>query len=115
MGFFKVPLTNSPDQSFETTLNINGQNKNLGLRIRYNVIEKYWWLSVSDAETNELKIDNIVLYCGHLKSNDLLKPYAYLGLGSLFLMPKTDYNPVYPKEDNLKSEYLLIWGDTLDN
>lgn len=113
MSLYKIPITSAPDQSFAVTVEIDGANKGFGCRLRYNTVENYWFLTISDGNTGALLVDNLPLLCGYYPYNDLLKAYRYKGLGSMFVIPAQDRLPDRPDAANLGIDYYLLWGDTI--
>lgn len=113
MSLYQIPVTSAPDQSFAVTVEIDGKNKNFGCRLRYNTVGNYWFLTISDGKTDEILVDDIPILCGIYPYADLLKPYRYKGLGSMFIVPAKDRSPDRPDSTNLGTDYYLLWGDTI--
>jgi hypothetical protein len=106
MAFYKVPLTNEPDQTLSITLPVNGKNINLNLRVRYNTQGGYWWMTISDANGNVL-LDALPLLTGI----DLLEQYEYLGIGSAVILNRGNTTLDSPDDKTLGTDFWLIMGD----
>jgi hypothetical protein len=115
MSYVTIPLDNSPDQTFSVTVPIDGANRALLIRLRYNLVADYWFMSVSDQNTGELIIDGIPLVTGQYPAADLFRQYAYLGLGSAAIVPAAEFLSLdYPDDSDgsLGRDFVLSWGDT---
>ena len=115
MTLYQLPVTSEPDQSFATVIPRGKTNLYLGVRLRYNLAGDFWSISLSDSKTKKLLVADIPLLGGVYPSNNLLKPYAYLGLGGLYCAPvssvENDEADDRPKADDLGSKWLLLWED----
>lgn len=107
-----VPLDSSPNQSFQTTLFVDGRNITLGLDLSYNDMAGYWTLRISDPVTGQIILDSIPLVTGEYPAANLLGQYAYLGIGSAFVIPVGGSSLDYPDDASLGNSFALIWGDT---
>jgi hypothetical protein len=115
MSYVTIPLDNSPDQIFTVKIPIDGKNKALLIRLRYNLIAKYWIMAVSDQNTGALIIDGIPLVTGQYPAADLFRQYAYLGLGSAAVVPTGEFLDLDCPDDSdgsLGGDFVLVWGDT---
>ncbi|MDQ7094222.1 hypothetical protein REC12_11540 [Desulfosporosinus sp. PR] len=110
MSMMIIPTTSDPDQSFVTTIPVDGKNLKLRLRIRYNNVAGYWVMSISDPNTNALILDNIPLLAGGYPAADLLEQYSYLGLGSACIVNVGNSSMDSPDATTLGSDFLLAWG-----
>jgi len=108
-----VPLTSDPNQIINTTLSIDGANKNVQLGLKYNEMAGYWVLSITDPSTQELLLDSLPLITGEYPAGNLLGQYAYLGLGAATLVNAGNVDMDYPDDTNLGTDFQLIWGDTI--
>ena len=109
-----IPLTTEPNQSFNCTIPIDGNNRRLSFILRYNSIAKYWNLSIRDGVSGELLIDAIPLQRGQYPAADLLGQYGYMGLGSAVIAQQGELPAgADPDDTNLGSEFYLVWGDTV--
>ena len=108
MAYFVLPLTTSPNQTFTSTIPIDGSKIKFNFFLRYNTEAEYWVLDISDSSNASL-LASINLVCGL----NLLEQYSYLKIGSAYLV-KTDNSLAddSPNEYNLGSKFVLLWGDT---
>lgn len=101
-----MPLDNSANQTFEMTVNINGQNLTLNLELRYNEMAGYWVMTISDVNNN-LILDSIPL----ITPGNFLQQYAYLAIGKAYVIPMTATTLDYPDNITLGSTFQLVWSD----
>ena len=113
MAFRVVPLTNDPNQLFSVRLPVDDQNITLILRLRYNTIAGYWVLSIPN-ENDEPLIYSVPLMAGRYPAGNLLAPWRYLRIGSLYLLASGKDATGVPTDTDLATEYTMIWGDTPD-
>jgi hypothetical protein len=102
-----IPLTSDPDQTFISTISVDDKNLTLMFRLRYNTIASYWFLAIADSKGNVL-IDSLPLFTGQ----NLLQQYRYLNIGSAYLVQNGKTYTENPSENNLGSDFVLLWGDT---
>lgn len=102
-----IPLAPSPNQTFTSTIPINGKKLKLYFFLRYNTEEKCWNMDISDSNKKPL-IFSIPLVCGC----NILEQYDYLNIGSAYIV-KLDNNVTdsEPNEYNLGDKFVLVWGD----
>jgi len=106
-----IPLDNSPRQIFDTNLNIDDSTIHLYFEINYNDVAGYWIMKISDSDSNIL-LDSIPLLPGKYPAGNILRAYAYLGIGSAWLV-NADNSPLdHPDDKTLGTSFLLFWGDT---
>lgn len=112
---YVIPLTTEPNQIFNCVIPIDGNNRPLTFRLRYNSIAKYWNLTIIDTRTKVTLIDSIPIIVGEYPAANLLEQYGYLGLGSLVIIKEGDLKTgESPDDTNLGSEFYLVWGDTIE-
>lgn len=110
-----IPLSTAPNQTFNCTVPIDGKNRPLSFKLRYNNIAKYWNLTVIDARTKATLIDALPIMVGEYPAANLLEQYDYLNLGSAVVVKEGDLDrAANPDDTNLGSEYYLVWGDTVE-
>jgi hypothetical protein len=111
---YVIPLTTEPNQTFDCTIPIDGENRQFSFRLRYNSIAEYWNLTVADARTKQTLIDAIPLMAGEYPAANLLGQFSYMKIGSAVIVREGE-QPFgeNPNDRNLGSEYYLVWGDTL--
>lgn len=103
-----IPTTTSPNQTFTSTIPIDGRKIKLYFFLRYNTEQNCWQMDISNSN-KEILVSSIPLICGL----NLLDQYSYLGIGSAYIA-KTDNNisSDRPNDKNLGNTFLLVWGDT---
>jgi hypothetical protein len=111
---YVIPLTTRPNQTFNCTIPIDGDNRPLSFQLRYNAVAKYWNLTVIDALTKKTLIDALALMVGEYPAANLLEQFSYMGLGSATIVREGEI-PTYenPDDKTLGTEYYLVWGDTI--
>lgn len=104
-----VPLTTSPNQTFTSTIPIDGKAIKFNFFLRYNTEANYWVLDISDSSNNNLLV-SVNLICGL----NLLEQYSYLRIGSAYIV-KADNSLAddSPNQYNLGTDFQLLWGDTI--
>lgn len=98
-----IPLDNSPNQTFDITLNIFGKNKTLNLGFTY-IKDKYWKMSIVQKDT--CHVASVPLLFG----DNLLDGLEYLELGKVYLLKVSDIQDEIPNENNLATDFALKWG-----
>jgi hypothetical protein len=106
-----IQLTSLPNQTSQSVLSIDGENKTLQFFIRYNDIAGYWTMRITDTETSEVLIDSLPLVTADDPAANLLESYAYLKIGSAYLINVGNVS-ADPSEDDLGTNFVLFWGDT---
>ncbi len=106
-----IPLTTEPNQTFQTTLSVDGQNIILSLTIRYNEVAGYWVMTITDPATNIILLDSIPLITGAYPAANVLGQYAYLGIGSVYVIKASAVAMDYPDSTNLGTDFVLVWTD----
>ena len=104
-----IPLDNSPNQTMQVTLSVNGDNLTLNLSFTYNDIAGYWMMGVADAD-NTVLIAEIPLLNADYPAANLLGQYAYMNIGSAYLIDN-GASTENPDDTNLGTGWLLIWGN----
>jgi hypothetical protein len=107
-----IPLDNAPNQTLETTVFVDGSNVKLRLTFNFNEIAGYWIMSITDPTTSNLLIDSIPLVVGVYPASNIIQQYAYLGLGSAYVVPMGGSPLDFPDANTLGSYFCLVWGDS---
>lgn len=109
-----IPLTTDPNQTFQSTIPIDGDNRTLSFGLRYNAVAGYWTLSITDPYTRKMLIDSLPILIGEFPAANILEQYSYLGIGSATIV-KVGPVPenVNPDDKTLGTNYVLVWGDTI--
>lgn len=106
-----IPLSTAPAQSLQVALSVDGRPITLRLTIRYNEMAGYWVMAIADS-TGVLLLDSIPLVTGSYPAANLLQQYAYLGIGSAYIINASGVAQDYPNATDLGSDFVLLWGDT---
>lgn len=111
MAWHQIPLDTTPDQEFHITVEANGQNIPLILHLRYNTEGLFWKMDVSDGKTGKMLICGVPLVTGEYPAADILRPFAYLGIGSAMVLNVTEMTAGnIPGLFDLGTDFILIWG-----
>lgn len=107
-----IPLTSSPNQTIETTLNVDGGTITLRLTFRFNEMAGYWIMTVQDTAGNML-VDSIPLITGEWPAANLLGQHSYLKIGSAYIINTGANTGIeYPDANTLGTQFQLLWSDT---
>jgi hypothetical protein len=112
---FVIPLTTEPNQRFQCTIPIDGDNRRLSLELRYNAIAEYWNMTIHDPALRRTLIDSLPILVGEYPAANLLEQYTYLNLGSATVVavgPADEY--ANPDDTTLGTNYMLVWGDSIE-
>lgn len=105
-----VPLTNAPNQTFSVQLTVDGQPLTLNLTLSFVEMSGWWQVTIADVNNNVL-VASVPLLTGWYPGANLLQQYAYLKIGSAYLLNTANTAVDYPNANNLSS-YSLLWADT---
>jgi len=108
MSYSIIPVTSNPNQIFNISIPIDEKNLKLKFLISYNRIAEYWSMTIFDYRVNEIVLTGIPLLTGQ----NLLAQYAYLNLGSAYLVNLTGNLPDTPDDTNLGTAFLLVFEDS---
>lgn len=109
MSTVVIPLTNQPNQTLTTTIDINGENRNFRFFLVWNGCGKYWEFDLFDNSTDEQLLSRIPLV-GNLDGN-IIPQYTYKRIGIAYLINISGSNDLIPNKENLSKDYYLIWSD----
>ena len=110
-----IPVTSDPNQTFECTLPIDGNNRRFKFFFEWNPIGSYWQFDLYDiADNNKQLLNKQPIYIINYPSNNIISNFIYKGIGSLYVVNLTGKSELRPTLENLSSDYALIWGDTPD-
>lgn len=112
MAYQKIPLTTAPNQKFTCTLQIDGQNKILSFFVAYNSAAGYWTMDITDAANDTVLLSAIPLIPGDPPAENILEQYAYLRIGSAYMLSAGNSPDDHADDSNLGTEWLLLWSDT---
>lgn len=102
-----IPLTTDPNDTFSSTIPVNGKNKKFYFFLRYNEEAEYWVMDLSD-ENKQPIVSSIPLISGI----NILEQYEYLKIGKAYII-NTDKSLLADKPDanNLGDTFKLVWTD----
>ena len=107
-----VPLTNSPNQSLVASLNVDGKVSDYFLNLHYNELAGYWVLTMQDS-SGDILLDSVPLITGNNPAGNILGQFAYMGLGSAFIISASSLNTQdYPGLATLGTAFVLVWSNT---
>ena len=112
-----IPLDNSPNQSWEVSVNVDGQPTPLGVILRFNEIAQYWVMTITDQNGN-LLLDSVPFVTGVAPDGsnlnaiqNLLNQFSYLDIGSAAVLNASGIAADRPNAFDLGTDFLLLWGD----
>lgn len=108
---YRIPLTNSPNQTFTCIVPINEKNVNLRFRLWYNYHAKYWLLSLDDVKTEKAIFDNLPLLVSKGEFANVMAQLDYMKIGICIAVPLVPDLLDNPNDENLGTAYALVWGD----
>ena len=109
---YKIPLTNSPNQTFNCIVPVNGENHNLRFTLWYNYKAKYWLMSIFEITENKEMFENLPLLVSKGRFENILCQLGYMDLGMAGVVPLID-SLENPDNTNLGTAYILLWGDAV--
>lgn len=108
---YKIPLTNSPNQTFNVIVPVDEENKDLTITLNYNEVADYWSISIADTQTEKALVSQIPMLESYMDFANILIQLGYLGIGSAFVVAMQETKECRPDGENLGTKYILIWGD----
>lgn len=108
---YKIPLTNSPNQTFQCTVPVNQVNINFNFNLWYNEQAEYWLLTLSNYTTGEVYFANLPLVSSKGNFGNMIHQLSYKNIGMCFMLPTTEDLKCAANNDNLGQTYIMIWGD----
>jgi len=108
----QIPLTPDPNQTFSCTLLIDGKNIPIDFQLRWNAQANYWVMTLINSASRTYYVDSIPLIAGVQPTINILQPYSYLKIGSCYIVNISGIASDYPTDDNLGTDYIMLWGDT---
>ncbi|MHB1865554.1 MAG: phage baseplate plug family protein [Candidatus Saccharimonadales bacterium] len=113
-----LPITAGTNQTFTSTLPVNGGNVTLTFTFTWNAQGGYWWATITDAG-GDLLLDGVPVTTGRYPAANILRQYQYLGIGSAYLVPNSATLPDNPDFTDLGTSttagsqtFSLIWSDS---
>jgi len=106
-----IPLTNSPNQTFQIQLVVNGNPLTLAIALSYSEMAGHWQMQVIDVNGNVL-IASVPLITGWYPAANILAQYQYLNIGSAYVLNTGNATTDSPGPNNL-NQFTLLWGDNV--
>ena len=115
MNYLLLPATSDPFQEMYLPVSPDGHAFQARVQLRWLDAPGLWFLSIADAVTGTVYVNQVPLICSYGVLNDLLFPFRWLfqgsGIGSLFCLKAVDQpGSENPGKENL-NEFHLLWGD----
>lgn len=108
---YKIPLTNSPNQTFMATIPVNGENKTFTITLNYNSIANYWTMNLVDSGTSQILFAGLPLLFSFYKFANMITQLAYMQIGSIYICPIQETPESMPDSENIGQKYILVWSD----
>ncbi len=108
---YKIPLTNSPNQTFKVVVPVNDENKTFTVKLNYNEQAEYWSLSLFDSFDETPIFMNLPMLSSKYRYANILRQLDYKRIGSIYIAPIYETENSAPDASNLGTNYILIWGD----
>ena len=101
-----VPMQAIPNHSFGAVVPIDGGNTSLRFRLMYNEVAGYWVTDISkDGE-------KVLAGLPMVPAQNILEQFKYLGIGSAWILPRSEVAEQWPSYGTLESDWYVLWGDT---
>ena len=101
-----VPMQPIPNHQFSCSVPIDNLNLLLRFRMMYNELAGYWVVDISKGDTPVLSGLPVI------PAQDILEQFKYLGIGSAYIVPKSEVQEQWPSANTLSSDWYVLWGDT---
>ena len=102
------------NQSIETVLPIDGEQRRVYIELRYLEETEKWYLTMTDAENGKSYFRYVPIVACYDEVNDLILPFSYKNIGMVFCISMVE-NPdtVNPAKEDMK-QFAVVWGDKFD-
>ena len=98
-------------QTFTMSIIPGGVAKRVRVELRYLYKPGKWFISIFDAATGDPLCLYVPVVASYEYLNNLLEPFSYKGLGSIYCYPVvSEPSSPDPGENNL-DEFEIVWGD----
>lgn len=108
---YKIPLNNSPNQKFNTTVYVNGENIDLEIELNYNSVAGYWCMTVTKVVTGEILFTQLPLLFSYDDYANIATQMQYKLFGSVYCVAIQPTKASRPYDNDLGSNYILVWSD----
>lgn len=107
----QVPVTNQPNQSLTVSIpRSDGTNVRLDLYIYWNEYAQVWQMDITDSSTGLPLVAGIAMITSTGAYQDLLSQYAYLNIGSAYVVPYSTASNDYPSITDWDANFVLLWS-----
>ena len=107
----KIPLTNSPNQTFACSVPINGVNRRFKFNLWFNYQANYWLFSLYDVANESWIFLNLPLLVYKGSEWNIIHQLDYMKIGICIMLPEVADKVGHPTENNIGTDYIMIWGD----
>lgn len=109
---YKIELTNSPNQTFQSIIPVNGGNIDFTFYLSYNDQAGYWSLTLTNTLTQELYFSNLPLLSSFSEYTNMIFQLDYKMIGSIYIAYiQNIQNASMPDDKNIGKDYIMVWGD----
>lgn len=108
---YKIPLTNSPNQTFKVTIPVNGENMQFKFKLWYNYQAGYWLFTAINLKTNSEIFSNLPLLTSKGKFANIISQLDYMGIGICVMVPVADPRGSMANDLDIGKGYVMVWGD----
>ncbi len=107
----EIALTDHLNQRIKTMVRVKGADIVLEVQLRWQKALNLWTMSVWNENGEALALRVPVLSGIDRETGNIVKPFLYLGFGSVYAVPRSvEFNGIDPTDKNLHKDYALIWG-----
>jgi hypothetical protein len=106
-----IPLTNSPQQSLQVTLSIDGGTVTLNLIVSFNEVGGFWVMQIFDPAGGVI-LSDVPLVTGSWPAANVLSPFVYMSIGSAYVINNGGIGDWPGITGWGLGGFLLLWSDT---
>ena len=92
-------------------LEVDNAALTLNLAVYWSAMSGYWLLDVYSAVGTQL-LAGVPMITGTYPAANILSQYAYLAIGSAYILNQSTGQADYPGSTALGTSFVLLWGDT---
>ena len=78
--------------------------------MRYNELASYWTMDIEDQNQTRL-VSSIPFLLGDYPASNILEQYAYLEIGSAYIVSMSNSTLECPDDNTLGTDFILVWDD----
>lgn len=109
-----IPLKSQPNQTFEFTIEVDGNNASYIGKLNYRDVIGYWTLDILEYKTKKIILTNVPLLTGGslgLTAN-IFRQLDFMMLGRAYVLKVSDTDNDYPDFESLQEKFTFVWGDS---